>query len=438
MSLRCASCFWNSEDDDDMMSSHRIVRAANTFLAFLVICGTVFLFATGGWPLTAPAYGPPFEPEHHQKPAAVLNKNTKPSDFILSTPHLAVDRPAEYGVPYVDTDVWLEHIKPKYSVLLNVYNSEAKLRIVLVQLLKMTTGPYELIISIDGSTDNSLEVVKKTWQRFGDGWPECPYTIDFVEPQRVWQSGQNLDSSQGDLGRECFLAKTNSLVHLRIIVIPKVGLFATASDNLKMKNSVGTYFILVDDDQIMTQYGWNVKLTWPLEKWEDVFSVSARCAHGFLDGKEGGPYAGPKCRNSLNLQGTSKEDRCFFFIRSSGNRGPLALRFAMVRQIGYMDEINHLGVITQFCDHEFNSRAYARFGWVSGFVAVDYTEERNFRSPTNAEHDKQVNRYVEWWRKRQANSSPVIYATPFAHLQLEHDEDRAIHDPSFDARCAVI
>ena len=419
MSLRCARCFWNSED---MMSSHRIVRAANTFLAFAVVCGTIFLFVTGGWPLTTP-----YEPQ--------LNK-PKPSDFILSTPYLTVDRPDTFGLPAIDTDLWLQHVKPKYSVLLNVYNSEMKLRIVLVQLLKMTTGPWELIISLDGCTDNSLDVVKKTWRSFnaGAGWPECPYAVDFVEPQRVWQSGQNLDSSQGDIGRECMLGKS-SLVHLRIIVVPKVGLFATASDSLKMKNAVGTYFILHDDDILQTVHGWNVKLTWPLEKWQDVFSISARCAHGFLDGKEGGPYTGNKCKNSLNLQGTSREERCFFFVRDSGNRGALALRSAMVRQIGYMDEINHLGVITQNCDHVMNSRAFAQHKWVSGFLAIDYTEERGLRSPTNPEHDKQVNQYVEWWRRRRADTNPVTYPTPFAHLQSEHDEDRAIHDISFDTRC---
>lgn len=357
----------------------------------------------------------------------------RPSDFIVIEPYLFVDRPTEYGVPFVAIEIWTKQIRPTYSVLLNVYNSEMKLRLVLVQLLKMTTEPWELIIVLDGCTDKSLEVVKSTWKSFAT-WPKCPYDLNEVDERYVWQSGQHLDSSQGDIGREC-LFQPSSLVHLRVIVVPKVGLFATASDNLKMKNAVGKYFILVDDDQLMTVHEWNIKLSWPLRRWGDVFSASARCAHSFLDGKEGGPYAGTKCKNSLNLQGITKKERCFFFVRDSGNRGPLILDASMVRQSGYMDEINHLGVITQNCDHELNSRAFARFGWVSGSVAIDYTEERGFRSPTTPEHNRQVDRYIDWWRQRQANFNRVIYATPFAHLQSEHNEDRAIHDVSFHPRC---
>lgn len=363
-------------------------------------------------------------PVHANEPvSAPLSDEFVPPPF----PVLFIDRPASYPPPYVHLDSWLSPIQPEYSVLVNVYNRERTLHLILVQLLKHTKGPWELIVAIDGSTDRSLDVVDQVWKRW-QSWPQCNHNV--TDTQIVWQSGARPNENQGDIGLECHTGDV-SLVHIAVYVIPPPGVFATAADNLKMRHAAGTFFILVDDDQLMTTPGWNVRLVYPLRAWPDVFSVSGRCAHGFRDGREADPYVGPKCRDSRAPQPAEVGTRCTFFVRDSGNRGPLALRATMVRRLDYLDEANFLGVITTSCDHDLNVRAYTRFGWVSGFLALDYTEERKFRSHAGNEAD--VQRYIAWWRDRPR--IPSVHPTAF---HGEHNENRRINDTDFDPQCVLV
>ena len=204
-------------------------------------------------------------------------------------------------------------------------------------------------------------------------------------------------------------------------------------------SAAAAFLIILQDDQLMTQPGWNVALTTPLTTWPDVFSVSARCAHPFDLSKQGSHLTGAKCSSTLQVQPKERELRCRFYVRDTGNRAPLAVRASYARRIGYLDETRFFGGGDD--DHEMNLRAYARHGWVSGHAPIDYTEERCCRSPAIKEDGGALMaRYREWLGKqmadKQADARSGAFGAAFgAFVQGGHDANRIIEDDSFCKGC---
>jgi glycosyltransferase involved in cell wall biosynthesis len=320
---------------------------------------------------------------------------------------------------------------PQFSILVNAFNPSSKLRLVIVQLLKLTTSPYELIINFDGCTDDSYAVARDVIAR-SSSWPVCPYAVDSLDTGRVWQQGINITGNQGDIGFECVF-QPPSLVRLRFINTSGVGLFATASDNMKMLASRSPFYILVDDDQLMTVFGWNEKLAYPLKRWPQVFSVSMRCAHGY---PTAGQLFGPKCSDSLAVQAHSRNSRCFFFEADSGNRGPLIIRASYLQTLGYLDEVHYMGVITQYDDHELNWRAYHQRGWISGFLPIDYTEERCCRSKSSDSNKILEKQYVDWFYKRRDNHTSYLAPNETYTRSNTHNTRHAIQDAAWHKLCS--
>jgi hypothetical protein len=67
--------------------------------------------------------------------------------------HNPGERPSEFGTTCLSCARDFTHFKrkasallPHFSVLVNVFNSQAKLRIVLTQLIKLTTEPWESVV----------------------------------------------------------------------------------------------------------------------------------------------------------------------------------------------------------------------------------------------------------------------------------------------------
>jgi hypothetical protein len=315
---------------------------------------------------------------------------------------------------------------PEYSILIGVHNRQATVHITLVQLLKLTAGPWELLILLDGCDDRSEQVVVDLLARYRRGWPLCPYTQADVNPSQVWVSGVPDAPPQPPLGDECLLLPL-SLVRVRILMAPVPGVQQTAGSNLLMRMSTGRYWIAVDDYQIMTAPGWNHRLSLPMRIWPDLVGVSMRCGHDFPFFK-----AGPsvKCINTSEpLPTNDRAFRCSIFIRDTVNRGPWLLDAIKTHALGYLDEINYAGMITAGNDdHHFHVRARQR-GWKPAYVPVDYTEERCCRTPALSVGD--LADFQNWWYKRgvAANVS-YTYGRSGAG-----NEERTIRSAAFHPLC---
>ncbi len=259
---------------------------------------------------------------------------------------------------------------PVFTVAVASFNREREVRKVLVQLLKLTQEPWELIWVDDGSTDGSMRIVMDTLDGYARGdWEECE-TGDPDEDD-VWPDAST-EPSYEDIGVECILdaMAPRSLVRARVVSIPGTGLLEAFDNNLQMRmaHPDSEFYVLFQDDQFMTSPGWNTQLAMPLREYGDMFSASMRCAHGYPE--SAGVLTGAKC-----LDPNARHDLPWaLYIRDSGNRGPMILRANMTRDLGYLDEITTGFTPIGAADHEINIRAYAHAQWKSGFVPVPFTQ----------------------------------------------------------------
>ena len=95
----------------------------------------------------------------------------------------------------------------------------------------------ELLIMLDQTRDESLQVIKRHY-----------VASNLSHHLRVWQSDVPLWEARG----EAWLMKHATATH---------------------------YFISVQPDHLITEPGWDRALVRPFEQYDDVFAVSARCAH---------------------------------------------------------------------------------------------------------------------------------------------------------------
>jgi len=116
-----------------------------------------------------------------------------------------------------------------HSIVLTVHNKGWLLPRVLEGILKNTSGRFELIIVLDGCSDNSKQVAKQY------------------------------------LGA--------STVPNLILETPDI--FETLANNVGLRRASGDCCILIQDDMVVQEQDWNLHLAKPVEKFSDVFAVTA-------------------------------------------------------------------------------------------------------------------------------------------------------------------
>ena len=100
-----------------------------------------------------------------------------------------------------------------HSIILTVHNKGWLIDKVIQGIKDNTVGEYELIVVVDGCTDNSEEVVKNNVQDIKN------YTVLFA---------------------------------------PNV--FETKANNIGLREAVGDKVIIVQDDMIIKEFGWNMRM----------------------------------------------------------------------------------------------------------------------------------------------------------------------------------
>jgi len=222
-----------------------------------------------------------------------------------------------------------------HSIILTVHNKEWLIQCVIDGIIKNTVGDYELIIVIDGCTDDSEKVIIDT------------------------------------------LSKTK--VNYKLIYAPNV--FETTANNLGMRSAKGDKIIIVQDDMIILENEWNSRMEKPFETFDDVFAVTARCAHNWVFNS-----------NTQHLSMEKNLDNCWcdiidhvdhaerrqglprdiFAVRCSVNRGPLMIDHSDLKKLNYLDEIF---APQDMDDHDLCCRAYKELGKIVGAYWIDYQSE---------------------------------------------------------------
>ena len=120
-----------------------------------------------------------------------------------------------------------------HSIILTVHNKGWLIDKVIQNIHKNTVGSYELIIVLDGCTDNSEEVVLEN-------------------------------------------------VHRDATILYAANVFETTANNIGLRRATGEKVIIVQDDMVITEEGWNKRLQKPFDRFDDVFAVTARMSHNWI------------------------------------------------------------------------------------------------------------------------------------------------------------
>jgi glycosyltransferase involved in cell wall biosynthesis len=251
-----------------------------------------------------------------------------------------------------------------HSIVLTVHNKDFLIDSVMNAIYENTLGSYELIIVLDGCTDNSEELVLK-----------------------------------------------NKRNNTKIIYTPDV--FETKANNAGIKESSGDYIIIVQDDMIVNEKGWNQRLQKPFDNFDDVFAVTARASHNFginensrfinmiehIDNEWSDIFYHPDLADRLNTP------RNIFAIRDSVNRGPLMINHKDMILMNYFDEEF---APQELDDHDLCYRVKEKLGKVVGCYWIDYLSELEWggtRAPGSSSWITQANqKNSKIFYKRHRNS----------------------------------
>jgi glycosyltransferase involved in cell wall biosynthesis len=187
------------------------------------------------------------------------------------------------------------------SLILTVHNKDFLLENVLESIKKNTIGNYELIVVLDGCSDKSESI--------------------------------------------CFEFKNkNKNLNLKIIETPDV--FETIANNAGLKQASGDISIIIQDDMIINESNWNNRLIKPFSIFDDVFAVTANCAHNWelnsnskhLNSEIITDYEWSDILNHVDHANRNNTNRDQFSIRQCVNRGPLAINNLDLKSLNYLDE----------------------------------------------------------------------------------------------------
>ena len=343
--------------------------------------------------------------------------------------------------------------RPRYSIIYTGFDRTNILDIALLHTLIFARGQYELVLICDSMDEESMQYLTQLLQTWVYHYMHHPSYIDCTDSYRSVENDININvsfsksdlfskdpaifhntlryylksfydqhklsdyfSQQNSLPyRYCHVnvKKTTKIDHesdekienawksrcgelLRIIVITHPGLCETSSNNLGMcaADKESKYYIHIQDDMLMTQYGFNIHWSVPLMLWPEwIWSVSGRQSHDIINdaARIAGGNVGKHPKNgeiskqlkqyminifnsnntsskhkfdsqsavgrigtSINFQVPGDMDTSIFHVRDMSIRGPLSFRADVVWKLGLFDEKNfHVGLD----DLELHTRA---------------------------------------------------------------------------------
>lgn len=267
-------------------------------------------------------------------------------------------------VNLIDECPYSRKIETLHSIVLTVHNKEFLIEKVLNSIKKYTTGNYELIVVLDGCTDQSKNIVEK-----------------FIQ--------------------------TNPQILTKVLETPDF--FETKANNVGLKESKGEYAIIIQDDMVICEMNWNRRMEKPFNCFDDVFAVTARTAHNWIYNKDS-KHIGMiddlddcYCDILIHCDHADKTNipRDTFAVRASVNRGPLMVKLEDLKKLNYLDEEY---APLDMDDHDLMFRARKELGKVCGCYWIDYQSENE-------------------WGSTRINGSPAPW-----YLKSQHKNVKIFHE----------
>lgn len=209
------------------------------------------------------------------------------------------------------------------SIVLTIHNKEQLLQRVIRGLTRSTVGNFEIIYVVDGCSDKSLSIVEK--------------------------EARSID---------------------KIIITPDV--FETKANNVGCRAAEGEFIAIIQDDQIVNEYAWNLRMMQPFA-YGDIYGVTSGAAHNWAlnANSTNDVLTDNDWSNLLTVTRRAARintSRDVFEVRASGNRGPLLLDHSVLQDLNYFDEDY---APQDMDDHDLAFRARAKLGKFIGCYWVD-------------------------------------------------------------------
>ena len=261
-----------------------------------------------------------------------------------------------------------------HSIIVTIHNGarripsgEILLEKVLDGIINNTVGEYEVLCMLDGCTDDSDKVVDK------------------------------------------YLDKAN----VRPIILPDI--FELRTNNAAFKESKGEYVIVVQDDQVISEHGWNQRMQKPFDAFDDVFAVTARCAHNWVINTNSYYLNNPSApihgwcdifEHVDHASDAHELSRDVFAVRSSCNRGPLMINLEDLERVGYLDEAF---APCDMDDHDLMYRAYIELGKVCGAYRIGMESNVSWSGA-------RVGGDLPMWAYESQHKNSRIFYQRYAHI----------------------
>jgi glycosyltransferase involved in cell wall biosynthesis len=227
-----------------------------------------------------------------------------------------------------------------HSLILTVHNKEFILSQVLESIKKYTTNNYELIVVLDGCTDSSEDILD-----------------NFINQ--------------------------NKNLKVKKIYTPDV--FETKANNSGLKEATGDKVIIIQDDMIINEDAWNLRLQKPFDEFNDVFAVTASSAFNYrfnsssqhiqlsseIDREIGDCWSDIFIYES-HINRSQGLSRNIFAVRNNVCRGPLMIDHSDLVKLNYFDEIFEP---QDQDDADLCYRSFKKLGKVVGAYWIDYISE---------------------------------------------------------------
>ena len=281
------------------------------------------------------------------------------SGFTMNRPVDQYMKQIEENCPYAN------HNSIKHSLILTVHNKEWLIEKVVKGITDNTTGNYELIFVFDGCEDNS--------------------------------AGVALNAADG------------AGIDYKVLTAPNV--FETKANNIGLKEATGDLAIIIQDDMVIEEKGWNRRMQKPFMKFDDVFAVTARTAHNYtfnpnsqhVNMQEDLDHCWCDILQSCDEADRTNTPRDTFAVRSTVNRGPLMIDLDELKKLNYLDEEYSP---QDMDDHDLMYRAWKELKKVCGCYWIKMRSDTEWGGTRAASGGREP---APWLYKAQHKNSKIFY-----------------------------
>ena len=179
------------------------------------------------------------------------------------------------------------------SIILTIFNKEKIIEKVIDSLFMHSSSLIqEYIFVLDGCTDSSEKILKSK--------------IAFIP-----------------YGAKYKIMYANNVFELR-------------ANNIGLKEVSLQYAIIIQDDMVIMEPNWNERLILPMQKYNDIWAVTARTSCSLNNkGEWYNIKEGPVGHKYIE---NSDYPRNIIYVGQVINRGPLLVKMSVIKEIGYFDE----------------------------------------------------------------------------------------------------